>query len=174
MKRSTRTISVVATVSALAVLALAASPAWAGPRTKTPPTSSGSSIWLASVNGIDVRGAGTAAGAWAQPELALGDDLRFGSTVAPLAGWEYPMVAVSCYQDVDGDGTVDQSLTGPDVVFTWLDTPAATFRLGGYASVWTQRGGGDAACRADLDAYGTKGGKQTIRVLQSLPFTTSG
>jgi hypothetical protein len=97
----------------------------------------------------------------------LGDLLTFKTTVEPLAGWEYPMIAVSCYQDVNGDGTVDTNLLGPDVVFTWLDKPAATFTLGGYSSIWTLRGGGDAVCRAELDAYGWKGGKESTRVLAS-------
>jgi hypothetical protein len=87
--------------------------------------------------------------------------------VEPLAGWEYPMVAVSCYQDVNGDGKVQTDLLGPDVVFTWLDRPSAGFTLGGYSSIWTVRGGGDAVCRADLDAYGWKRGKESTRVLAS-------
>jgi outer membrane receptor protein involved in Fe transport len=70
-------------------------------------------------------------------------------------------------QDVNGDGTVDTNLLGPDIVFSWLDKPDATFTLGGYSSIWTLRGGGDAVCRADLDAYGWKGGKESTRVLAS-------
>ena len=73
------------------------------------------------------------------------------------------MIALSCYQDVNRDGTVDTNLLGPDVVFTWLDKPSATFTLGGYSSIWTLRGGGDAICRAELDAYGWKGGKESTR-----------
>ena len=56
----------------------------------------------------------------------LGDKLKFATTVGSLAGWEYPMVDVQCYQDVNGDGTVDTNLLGPDIVFTWLDKPALT------------------------------------------------
>jgi hypothetical protein len=59
------------------------------------------------------------------------------------------MVALSCYQDVNGDGTVDTALLGPEIVFSQLDKPSATFTLGGYSSIWTQRGGGNAICRAD-------------------------
>jgi hypothetical protein len=117
-----------------------------------------SSIGLATVDG---------AAATQFPAGQLGDALTFRTTVEPLAGWEYPMIAMSCYQDVNGDGTVDTNLLGPDIVFTWLDKPGATFTLGGYSSIWTLRGGGDAVCRADLDAYGWKGGKESTRVLAS-------
>jgi hypothetical protein len=75
------------------------------------------------------------------------------------------MVALSCYQDVNGDGTVDTNLRGPDIVFGRLDKPSMTFTLGGYSSIWTQRGGGNAVCRAELDAYGWKGGRESVRVL---------
>jgi hypothetical protein len=77
------------------------------------------------------------------------------------------MVALTCYQDVNGDGVVDTSVSGPDIVFAQLDKPSATFTLGGYMSIWTLRGGGSALCRAELDAYGWKGGKESIRVLAS-------
>lgn len=109
-----------------------------------------------------------------QPSPVLGDTVTFTTTVPKLAGWEYPMVAVSCYQDVNADGVVDTNLLGPDVVFTWLDQPQAGFTLGGYMSIWTLRGGGDAVCRADLDAYGWKGGRQSVRVLASTGFLAAG
>jgi hypothetical protein len=143
------------------VLAVGAGPALAGKRSASP-----SSISIATVSGS----ASTAA---AGPAARLGDTLTFKTTVQPLAGWEYPMVAVSCYQDVNGDGFVDTRLVGPDVVFTWLDHPNASFTLGGYSSIWTLRGGGDAVCRADLDAYGWKGGKQSVRVLASTGHWTA-
>lgn len=140
------------------VVAVAASPALAG--------KGGSSATTSSIALATVDGTATALGAPA-PTPALGDNLTFRTTVEPLAGWEYPMVALSCYQDVNGDQKVDTNLLGPDVVFTWLDTPSATFTLGGYSSIWTLRGGGTAVCRAELDAYGWKGGKQSVRVLAS-------
>lgn len=120
-----------------------------------------SSIAIASIDGARMSASS------ASPSPSLGDAMTFDTTAEPLAGWEYPMVAVSCYQDVNGDGAVDTNMLGPDVVFTWLDKPDATYTLGGYASIWTNRGGGDAVCRADLDAYGWKGGKQSMRVLAS-------
>lgn len=140
------------------VLAACAAPAFAA---KGGGFATTSSIAIATV-----EGGAMAAGAQS-PTPALGDKLTFRTTVEPLAGWEYPMVALSCYQDVNGDGKVDTNLLGPDVVFTWLDKPSATFTVGGYSSIWTLRGGGDAVCRAELDAYGWKGGKQSVRVLAS-------
>jgi hypothetical protein len=112
----------------------------------------------------------TAAVSWPR----LGDSVTFTTVADGLAGWEYPMVVTSCYQDVNGDGTVDTSLLGPDVVYTWLDTPDAGFLLGAYSSIWTLRGGGPAECRADLDAYGWKGGKESTRVLASVSFHVDG
>jgi hypothetical protein len=130
-------------------------------------TTTSSSIWLASVDGWSTAGRTAVV-----PTVPYGSRLTFGTSVEPLAGWEYAMVSLACYRDVDGNGVVDMSLTGPDVVLTQLDRPDATFVLGGY-SIWTNLGGGAATCRADLDAYGVKGGRQTIRVLQSLPLTVT-
>jgi hypothetical protein len=120
-----------------------------------------STIQLATVGAV-------ALGAAATP--AYGDSVTFATTVERLAGWEYPMVAVTCYQDVNADGTVDTSMSGPDIVFGLLDKPDATFQLAG-SSLWAQRGG-DAVCRADLDAYGWKGGQQSIRVLAATEYWT--
>lgn len=154
---SDRMVMIAAVAAALAV---AATPALAG---KGGSGGSGavSRITIATVDGARTGGDST------KPAPKLGDAVTFDTTVEPLAGWEYPMVAVSCYQDVNGDGTVDTNLLGPDVVFTWLDKPSATVTLGGYSSIWTLRGGGDAVCRAELDAYGWKGGKESTRVLAS-------
>jgi hypothetical protein len=123
--------------------------------------SSTSRIAIATVDGTSVAGAAV------KPTPKLGDNLTFATTVPSLAGWEYPMVVVSCYQDVNGDGYVDTNMLGPDIVYSWLDKPTATFMLGGYSSIWTERGGGAASCHAELDAYGWKGGKESIRVLAS-------
>lgn len=66
------------------------------------------------------------------------------------------LVVLSCYQDVNGDGTIDTTLGGPDTVYSWVDAPTAQFSFSGQGqtSTWTQRGGGAAVCRADLDNYG--------------------
>jgi len=137
-------------------LAAGVTPALAG---KGGSTSGTPSITIATVNG--------AATAAATSTAKLGSTLTFATTVSSLAGWEYPMVVVSCYQDVNGDGLVDTNMLGPDIVYSWVDKPSATFLLGAYASIWTQRGGGPATCRAELDAYGWKGGKESTRVLAS-------
>lgn len=141
-----------------AALGAVAAPALAG---KGGPAASSSSISIAAVDGTTL----TAASALPAPKL--GDSVTFATSVEPLAGWEYPMVSLSCYQDVNGDGVVDTSIMGPDIVFVQLDRPSTNFLLGGYMSIWTLRGGGSAVCRADLDAYGWKQGKESIRVLAS-------
>ena len=140
------------------LVTMAAAPAFAA---KGGSTTTTSSIALATVSGA------TAAPNVQTASPKLGDALTFRTSVEPLAGWEYPMVALSCYQDVNGDGTVDTNLLGPDIVFSWLDKPEADYTLGGYSSIWTLRGGGPATCHAELDAYGWKGGKQSVRVLAS-------
>jgi hypothetical protein len=144
-------------------LALMAAPAFAakgGAGSGT--TSSSSSISIASIDGTRMAATTTS------PTTKLGDSLAFATTVQPLAGWQYPMVAVSCYQDVNGDGVVDTSLSGPDVVFVQLDKPSTAFMLGGYSSPWLSTGG-DATCRADLDSYGFKSGVEYTQVLAHTP-----
>jgi hypothetical protein len=149
-------------------LALMATPAFAGKGGNSSTTST-PSIAIASVNGTTTAAATTTT----SPAPKLGDHVTFATSAGSMAGWEYPMVAVSCYQDVNGDGFVDTNLIGPDVVFTWLDIPSADFTMGGYSSIWTLRGGGDATCRAELDAYGWKGGKETTRVLATTDHWTA-
>jgi hypothetical protein len=155
---ATRTFFVAA-ISVAVAIAVTSAPALAG-KGGGGNTSTQSSIAIATIDGARM-----AATTNASSTPALGDALTFATTVEPLAGWEYPMVAVSCYQDVNGDGVTDTNLLGPDIVFSELEKPSATFMLGGYSSIWTQRGGGPATCRADLDAYGWKGGRESTRVL---------
>jgi hypothetical protein len=119
-----------------------------------------SSIAIATIDGVS-------AASTLNPAPKLGDTVTFGTTVGSLAGWEYPMIDLACFQDVNNDGVIDTNLLGPDVVFTWLDKPDATYTMGAYSSIWTLRGGGDALCRANLDAYGWKGGVESTRVLAS-------
>jgi hypothetical protein len=137
-----------------------ATPALAGKGGSGGTTSGTSTIAIATVDGTQMA-------ANVKPAPKLGDLVTFATTVQPLSGWEYPMVVVSCYQDVNGDGTVDTNMLGPDIVYSWVDKPTATFTMGAYSSIWTLRGGGDATCRAELDAYGWKGGKESVRVLAS-------
>jgi len=149
------------------VITLAAMPAHAAKKPVPAPTSS--RIWIASIDGAKL------AAATSSPTPALGDTLTFGTTLADqLAGWETPMVVTSCYQDVNGDGTIDTDLLGPDIVYSWVDKPSASFLLGAAASIWTHRGGGPALCRADLDAYGWKANQQSVRVLASYDFSATG
>lgn len=140
-----------AAVVVILVAAAFALPAFAGNGNR----SATSSISFASIDG---------AAAPLSPTTKLGDSVKFATTVQSLPGWQYPMVAVSCYQDVNGDGKLDTSITGPDVVYTQLDKPSSTFMLGGYSSAWTDRGG-SAQCRADLYSYGFKSGVEYTQVL---------
>jgi hypothetical protein len=127
---------------------------------------SSSSISVATINGVSAAGT-------TSPAPKLGDSVTFNSSSSGLAGWEYPMIAVSCYQDVNGDGAVDTNIIGPDVVYTDLEKPTTSFTLGNYMSIWTLRGGGSALCRADLDAYGFKSGVESTRVLASTAYWTA-
>lgn len=153
---------------AAVVLALAAAPALAATG-KSKSGSGGTTTTSSSISIASVDGAKMAAGTQS-PSLKLGDTVLFSTAVEPLAGWEYPMVDLQCYQDVNGDGVVSTDLQGPDIVFTWLDKPDAAYQLGGYSSIWTQRGGGAATCIANLDAFGWKGGKESVRVLASTGY----
>jgi hypothetical protein len=93
-------------------------------------------------------------------ELKLGGYAGFETNAVGLAGWEYPMVAVWCYQS-------------GDLVYMALNKPATEFLLGGAASAWVTNGG-PATCEADLYAYGWKGGQESIRNLASTPFDATG
>jgi hypothetical protein len=148
------------------VIALAAAPALAGGKPKSGGTPS---ISIASIDGTQM------AASTISPTPSLGDTLTFAtSTGGSLAGWEYPVVVTSCYQDVNGDGTIDTNLLGPDIVYSWVDKPDAPYLLGAYSSIWTQRGGGPADCRAELDAYGWKANHESVRVLASTSFHANG
>jgi hypothetical protein len=130
----------------IAALLAVAAPALAQPggNGKAGGGSDTSSIAIATVN------SGTLSPLTGSATVAYGDSLTFATSVERLAGWEYPMVALSCYQD-------------GHIVLGLLNTPDATFMLAG-SSQWEQNGG-DATCHADLDAYGWKGGQESIRVL---------
>jgi hypothetical protein len=91
---------------------------------------------------------------------ALGSTVSFTTNAAGLAGWEWPMVGISCTQS----GTL---------VYTVLDKPDASFVLGGGSSTWTQVGG-SADCVATLYAYGHKAGRETIRSLAATSFAAVG
>src|SRR6476620_8892644 len=76
-------------IAPMIVVTLAAAPAIAGGKGPGEPSgSSTSSIAIASVDSTRVGAATTS------PTPALGDTVTFATTVASLAGWEYPMIAV--------------------------------------------------------------------------------
>ena len=58
-------------------------------------------------------------------------------------------------------------------MFSQLDKPDAAFLLGGGGSVWLNTGG-PANCTADLDAYGSKGGTWSVRLLSETSFDATG
>jgi hypothetical protein len=144
-------LSMKKTVVALAVLAAIATFSTAGYSGKaSKPSSGGSSIALDSV----LSGDGTAKLAGTKP--ALGNRVTFASTVGSLAGWEYPMVVVSCYQS-------------GKMVWATIDDPSASFLLGGTNSDWAVNGGA-AACTGELAAYGWHRGIESIRSLATTSF----
>jgi hypothetical protein len=161
-----RTLRLIGTLAALTAVVALGSPSLA----KTSkggggtPTQGTSSIAIDTVTNGDGTAFKMATGS-VQPRL--GSKVTFATTIQPLSGWEHAMVDVTCYQDVNGDGKVDTTLLGPDIVFSDLDTPDATYTLGGFSSIWTIRGGGDATCRADLVAVGWKSGAQSARNLST-------
>lgn len=103
---------------------------------------------------LDSSGDGATLAAASAP--SLGTAVTFTSHAAGLAGWEYPMVAVWCYQ-------------GDALVYMQLDHPDANFVLGGGSSDWKTMGG-DAECEAYLYAYGSKGWRESIRTLAGTFF----
>jgi hypothetical protein len=134
-------------------------------------TSSTPSISIATLNGAAMSASTLS------PTPAYQNTVTWATTTGPLAGWETPEVVVSCYQDVNRDGVIDTTLGGPDTVYSWIDSPSAVFSFSGQGqtSTWSLRGGGPALCRADLDAYGSKGGQSTVSVLATTgDFAVSG
>lgn len=87
---------------------------------------------------------------------ALGDTLTFTTTIPKLKGYQYPMIVVACYQDVDGNGTVEIPALyegSPDLVYAWLDHPDQPFVLGATGDSGWRQNGGPAECKATLYAY---------------------
>src|SRR6478609_8766888 len=99
---------ITAVAASLAVAALADGTAFAARGGNTSTTTTSSHIWISTVDGADM-----VAPLSSSPVLELGDGVRFGTTIEPLTGREYATIAVSCYQDVNGDGRVDTNLLGP-------------------------------------------------------------
>jgi hypothetical protein len=141
-----KTIAVLAVMAAIAAF----SPQGYGGKSAKP-SSSGSSIALDAVMSAD--GSARLA-ADAQP--SLGKRVTFKTSVESLAGWEYPMVVVSCYQS-------------GKMVWSTIDDPSASFLLGGANSDWVVNGGA-AACTGELAAYGWHRGIESIRSLATTSF----
>jgi hypothetical protein len=94
-------------------------------------------------------------------DLRLGGYAGFETNAVGLAGWEYPMVEVGCYQS-------------GALVYMELNKPGAEFLLGGASSDWLTKGG-SANCTAILYAYGWRGGKESIRNLNAaISFDATG
>jgi hypothetical protein len=126
----------------------------------------GSSIDLCKVDGVAVNGcaAGQASVASA-PSAHLRGTVSFAATAVNLAGWQWPMVTVWCYQDGNGDGIHEFPNDGGDLVYAQMDYPNVDFALGGGSSDWLTDGG-RAECKAMLYAYGNKN-PETIVTLAS-------
>lgn len=138
-------------VAAMAILAAIAAFTPQGFGAKPKASSGTSTIALDSVVSADGT---TKLAATAQP--SLGNKVTFKTSVGSLAGWEYPMVVVSCYQS-------------GKMVWATLDEPSASFQLGGTNSDWAVNGG-SAACTGELAAYGWHRGIESIRSLATTSF----
>jgi len=107
-------------------------------------------------------------------ELWLGGDFGVEANAQGLAGFEYPMYAVWCYQDLNHDSVVNVDGTwNGDSVYMELRKPVDELTLGGAGSAWLSNGGA-AKCDVILYAYGWKGGKESIRTLTWQKFDAAG
>jgi hypothetical protein len=139
-----------AAVLALAITVFTSGDALAGKGGNGGTTTEVSSIALNS----PVTAAATTADASSDPRL--GNAVSFTTHAAGLAGWEYPMVAIWCYQD----GVL---------VYMELAHPDSAFVLGGGSSDWKTISS-EADCEAYLYAYGSKGPRESIRTLAGTAF----
>ncbi len=108
-----------------------------------------------------------------------GDIISFTFTTAHLSGG-HPMVEVSGYQDLDGDGQVTIELTSGDLGWLTLNGPAPTPVVLPNTQNYDQDGnktGLDisqpAKFRAALYSYGWKGKQEYVVPLDSLEFDVS-
>jgi hypothetical protein len=160
----------------VAIFALLVTPAFAKPDgTGGGQQLGSSSIDLCKVDGIAVNGCAIGPPTLeVTPSPHLGGTVAFVSNAVGLRGREWPMIAVNCWQDVDGNGVVDVGNTfSVDKVYGQLDVTSSTFLLGGNSSDWLDVGGA-AECTSALYAYGWKGGSQTIRMLDWEGFSSTG
>ena len=107
-------------------------------------------------------------------QLWLGGDFGVLADAEGLAGNEYPMYTVWCYQDMNHDGSVTVDGTwNADSVYAEMRKPIDELTLGGAGSIWLTNGGG-AKCDAVLYAYGWKGGQESVRTLAWQTFDAAG
>lgn len=95
---------------------------------------------------------------------AFGDTVYFSSTFPRLKGNITPRISIWCFQDVNGDGTVNTTdLSGADLVWGDANAYYSPYKLGGDGwSKWIERGGGAASCRAQLFYFTYDNNKQQI------------
>src|SRR5262245_27600098 len=55
--------------------------------------------------------------------FSLGSEVGFSTTAVGLASWEWPMVTIWCYQDLNGDGIHTFPNDGGDLVYAQMDHP---------------------------------------------------
>ena len=113
--------------------------------------------------------------------IGAGSDLNFDGVVtfdtthSGFKGYQYPLVYLACYQDIDGVPGIDTSFASLDLVYGQLDYPATAFVLGGGSSPWRNTyGGGPAECVARLMVYGDKDDGGPQYVLASVAFSAGG
>lgn len=97
-----------------------------------------------------------------------GDTLTFTIT-ENIKGSAHPMVEVALYQDTDNDGTVDENLYSPDLVFLTLNTPnqPIVLRTGEGTNVDASK---PSKGQARLLAYGWKAKQESIVELDVIEF----
>lgn len=138
-------------------------------------------LLLPLVLAVSAAGAKPISGSISGPNEAgpyhYGDSVSF-SVESNLKNNPYPMVAVACYQDADGDGQITfapfikdadgNDVANPDFVWLQLDRPDAAFNVGGGESQLDAAE--PASCVATLYAYSWKGGQESIVELDSVGF----
>lgn len=97
-----------------------------------------------------------------------GDLLTFTYTAQKLGGG-HPMIEVSLYQDTNGDGVIDETLLGPDLVYVTLNKPeqsSVPLGSGSTALDLTKPAKGHAR----LYNYGWKAKQEYINLLANIDF----
>lgn len=94
------------------------------------------------VDGVAVNGcASDQASVTSAASPHLVGTVGFAAPAQPLAGCEYPMDTVSCYQDLNSDGSDEWPNDGGDLVYAEMRKPDQELALGGAGSVCLRKGG---------------------------------